>query len=105
MTVRQIDQSTIALEGICPLAEAELLRQMLVSTKSATVDWRACEQAHTAVVQVLLASRVELRGPPKSAFLRKVLEPRTGAPKTGNGYTVERSRSSDVAKGRGQNGL
>ena len=68
MTVRQIDAFNIVLEGISPVAEAEVLRQLLVSAKTATVDWRACEAAHTAVVQVLLASKVRLRGPPKSLF-------------------------------------
>jgi hypothetical protein len=74
VTVRRTGESSIVLEGICPIAEAEVLRQLLVSAKSATVDWRACEWAHTAIVQVLLASKVELRGQPKSAFLGKLLD-------------------------------
>ena len=73
MTVRRIDAFNIVLEGISPVAEAEVLRQLLVSAKTATVDWRACEEAHTAVVQVLLASKVRLRGPPTSALLGKLL--------------------------------
>lgn len=72
MTVRRTGEFTILLEGICPIAEAEVLRQLLVSTKTATVDWRACEWAHTAVIQVLLSSKVERLGQPKSAFLGKL---------------------------------
>jgi len=56
MTVRRIDEFTIALEGVCPVADAEVLRQHLVSAESAKIDLTACEHAHTAVVQVLLAS-------------------------------------------------
>jgi hypothetical protein len=56
MTVRRIDEFTIALEGVCPVADAEALRQHLVSAKSAKIDLGACERAHTAVVQVILAS-------------------------------------------------
>lgn len=74
MTVRRTEEFTIVLEGICPMDEAEVLRQLLVSARNATVDWRACEHAHTAVVQVLLASNVGLRGHPKSAFLGKLLD-------------------------------
>ena len=73
MTVRSVDEYTLALEGVCPIAEAEVLRQHLVSAKRATVDLRGCEHAHTAVVQVLLASKVQLRGPPMSDFLGKLL--------------------------------
>jgi len=40
VTVRRIDAFNIVLEGISPVAEAEVLRQLLVSAKTATVDWR-----------------------------------------------------------------
>jgi hypothetical protein len=74
MTVRRIDEFTIALEGVCPVADAEVLRQHLVAAKSAKIDLTTCERAHTAVVQVLLASECELDGGAGSLFFKKFLE-------------------------------
>jgi hypothetical protein len=73
MTVRRIDEFTIALEGVCPVADAEVLRQHLVSAKSAKIDLTACEGAHTAVVQVLLASEREVDGEAGSLFFERFL--------------------------------
>jgi hypothetical protein len=73
MTVRRIDEFTIALEGVCPVADAQVVRQHLVSAKSATIDLTACERAHTAVVQVLLASEREVDGEAGSLFFEKLL--------------------------------
>ncbi len=69
MTVSLIDPATINLSGICPLEDAEILLQGLLKSPSATVDWRRCEQAHTAVIQVLMTSKCPLRGPPAGKFL------------------------------------
>jgi hypothetical protein len=76
MTVRRIDEFTIALEGVCPVADAEVLRQHLVSAESAKIDLTACEHAHTAVVQVLLASEREVDGEAGSLFFEELLERR-----------------------------
>jgi len=78
MTVRRVDERTIALEGYCPVEEAETLRGLLLTTPAAEIDWRACEQAHAAVVQVLLASQKAPRGRPRSHFLDKLFEGRSG---------------------------
>ena len=66
---------TIALKGMCPSEDAEALLQHLLASSAALVDWRACESAHTAVIQVLLAARPKLRGPPLGAFLKERVEP------------------------------
>jgi hypothetical protein len=66
---------TIELQGACDLEDAEKLLQYLIDSPQATVDWRACTAAHTAVVQVLLAARPTFRGPPKGDFLRQHIEP------------------------------
>jgi hypothetical protein len=75
MTVRLADAAVIALEGACPIEDAETLLRHLLAAPHATVDWRRCEQAHAAVVQVLLASGVTLRGPPQGALLRLLAAP------------------------------
>jgi hypothetical protein len=75
LSVRRVDDQTVALEGVCGAEDAETLLQALLATPGATVDWTACENAHTAVVQVLLAARAEVRGPANSAFLRDSVEP------------------------------
>jgi hypothetical protein len=74
LTVNVGDKNVIELVGVCPLEEAERLLQCLLEHGSATVDWRKCEQAHTAVIQVLLASNCSLRGPPVGTFLKDHVE-------------------------------
>jgi hypothetical protein len=75
MTVWLRDGAIITLEGTCPIEDAETLLRHLLAAREATVDWQRCEQAHTAVVQVLLASGVTLRGPPQGTFLRRLVAP------------------------------
>lgn len=75
MTVRLADGATIALEGVCSVEDAETLLRHLLAVPQATVDWRRCEHAHAAVIQVLLASGAALRGPPGGAFLGSLVEP------------------------------
>ena len=70
MSVYVAADGIIALEGICPIEDAETLQGLIEAAPGATVDWRACDQAHTAVIQVLLASRSPLQGPPRGDFLR-----------------------------------
>jgi hypothetical protein len=41
----------------------------------AVVDWRRCDAAHTAVIQVLLAARAQVLGPPRGEWLRSFVEP------------------------------
>ena len=75
MTVRLSADGAIELDGICTIEDAETLLQHLLAAPGATVDWRSCTQAHTAVIQVLMASKAVLRGPPAGDFLRMRLEP------------------------------
>ena len=72
MTVA-IRQGIIHLEGSCPSGDAEELLQLLLSEAAASVDWRRCEAAHTAVVQVLLAAGRPILGPPLGAFLASIV--------------------------------
>jgi len=65
MTVA-MQQGVIVLDGHCPSGDAENLLQLLLSDPAAYVDWRTCEAAHTAVVQVLLAAGRPVLGPPRS---------------------------------------
>ena len=75
MTVTVAGDGTILLQDHCPVEDAEDLVRLLLSDPAADIDWRACDQAHTAVVQVLLASRRRVRGPPRAIFLRNWVEP------------------------------
>jgi hypothetical protein len=75
MTVRIGADGAIELCGKCPSEDAETLLQHLAGTARRTVDWRQCDQAHAAVVQVLMAADVDLRGPPRGEFLHKMVEP------------------------------
>jgi hypothetical protein len=74
LTVKLVDEDNVELSGSCPPEDAEVLFQHLLENRSATVDWTKCEQAHTAVIQVLLASGCELKGPPAASFLKEYVE-------------------------------
>ncbi len=78
MTVQRAQSGTIMLSGNCPAADAETLLQLLLQQPHATVDWRGCAAAHGAVVQVLLAARPILIGPPEDAFLARFVAPELG---------------------------
>ena len=75
MTVRSTEHGHIALEGACPSEDADALVQLLLTRPGTTVDWRACEAAHSAVIQVLMAAKPRLLGPPSGESLRKWVEP------------------------------
>lgn len=75
MTVRITASGCIELVGACSGADAEPLLQLLLADPKATVDWRDCRGAHTAVVQVLMAVRPRLLGPPADARLKDWVAP------------------------------
>jgi hypothetical protein len=87
LTVKLSGDGTIELEGRCPLEDAEVLQRELLAHPGATVDWRACHAAHTAVVQILIVARPPLIGPPASDFLRTQVEPLVSAPSNGGPAT------------------
>ena len=58
-----------------PVDDAEPLQQLLLKNPAARVDWRGCEYAHTAIVQLLLVAKPELSGPPGTAFLQDWIGP------------------------------
>lgn len=74
MTVRLSD-GIIVLEGNCPVDEAEALLDLLLAHPNAPVDWNACAQLHSSLVQVLLAARPAVLGAPESEFLRRWVAP------------------------------
>jgi hypothetical protein len=64
MTVLTSAHGTIVLKDSCPSEDAEVLVRHLASNPTADVDLRNCDFAHTAVIQVLLAFKPVLLGPP-----------------------------------------
>jgi hypothetical protein len=75
VTVALHDENTIRLIGACPAEDSETLLQHLLANPRAQVDWRGCESAHAAVIQVLLVSARPTKGPPASEFLRNFIGP------------------------------
>ncbi|ROP80796.1 hypothetical protein EDC65_5443 [Stella humosa] len=75
MTVLLVDSATIRLDGWCAVEDAEPLLRLLLEGPGRIVDWRQCDHAHTAVVQILLATRATLMGPPRGTFLRSLVAP------------------------------
>ncbi len=75
MTVRRIDQASIALKGQCPIEDADALTQLLIESPEAVIDWRGCDRLHAAVLQVLLIARPALLGPPRGRILAEHIAP------------------------------
>ena len=74
MTVA-LKNGIIVLTGDCPAGDAEELYQHLLAEPAAAIDWRRCDNAHGAVIQVLLAAGREISGPAGGEFLRSQVEP------------------------------
>ena len=75
MTIRVSPEGTIELDGVCPIEDAEKLQRCILADREAVVDWRSCAGAHTAVVQIMLAAKPRVHGPPRGAFLRAHVDP------------------------------
>ena len=71
MSVSLGQDGNIQLAGEVSAADAEPLLQLLYVSPEAAIDWRDCVACHTAVVQVILASRRRLSGPPAGAALKR----------------------------------
>ena len=74
MTV-SLEDGVIQLIGICPAGDAEELLQCLIADTVANIDWRRCDAVHSTVVQVLLAAKRPLIGPPRGAALATIVAP------------------------------
>jgi hypothetical protein len=75
MTVRLAEDGTIILDGACLIEDADPLVQFLLEDPGRHVDVRTCAEAHTAVIQILLAVKPMIRGPSPSPFLQRWIEP------------------------------
>jgi hypothetical protein len=80
MTVRAGGDGLIELVGTCAAADAEPLLQLLLASPGAAIDWRDCRGAHTAVIQVLMAARPKLLGPPAGPGLQEWVAPAICSP-------------------------
>jgi hypothetical protein len=80
MTVTRTEDGSIRLGGVCPSDDAETLLRYLLASREVIVDWRGCEQAHSAVIQILLVARPALIGPPAGGFLRTHIAPLISGP-------------------------
>lgn len=78
MTVSRRSDGTIELVGTCGLSDVEPLMQQLLADPAATLDWRGCEQCHTAVLQIIMLFHPVLDGPPANIFLRNFIHPTLG---------------------------
>ena len=75
MTIAILPDGTITLADRCRIEDAELLQRALLENPDALLDWRACHEAHAAVVQILLIARPRMVGPPAGHFLRVHVDP------------------------------
>ena len=75
MTVRRVDDATIELEGVCFLEDVDPLLQHLSAAPRSTIDWRSCDAAHAAIIQLMLAAGVAVFGQPRGEFLKNMVDP------------------------------
>jgi hypothetical protein len=73
MSLRQDADGTIFLFGSCPVDEAEPLHRMLLSDRTAQLDWTQCSHLHTAILQLVIAARPALAGPCGDPFVDRWL--------------------------------
>jgi hypothetical protein len=103
MTIRRADDGTIWLVDDCPAEEADMLLQCLLGDVETPIDWSLCHNAHTAVIQVLLAARRLPAGTPKGTFLRELVRPALERARTASSGFPERQgdakQPSDVDPG------
>jgi len=74
MSLHERDHS-VELIGDCGFEDAEPLLRRLTASPATLVDVTGCERVHAAVIQVLLASGAEIRGPFAGRFLRSMIGP------------------------------
>lgn len=82
MTITVAEDGAILLEGHCGVEDAETLARLVLADPSAMVDWSGCDRAHTAVVQVVLATGAAIRGRSRSMFLNNWVAPLLTSSKT-----------------------
>lgn len=75
MTVEAREGAVIELSGVCGVDDAEALQRALLAAPDSTVKWDTCEHLHTAVLQVLLATKPRIGGAPSNPFLREHVAP------------------------------
>jgi hypothetical protein len=51
------------MQGACPVEDAEVLLELLLSAPTAALDWREVTRLHTAVLQVIVAAGAVPTGP------------------------------------------
>lgn len=68
MSVRVVN-GVILLEGRCRIEEAETLLGYLLEDADRQVDLSACDALHSAIVQILMATRPRIAGKPVDPFL------------------------------------
>ena len=67
-----LEDDVVRLSGDCRVEEAEPLTGLLQAGRRA-VDLSQCRQAHSAVIQVLLAFRPAIAAEPADPWLRDIL--------------------------------
>ncbi|MBP2314266.1 hypothetical protein [Azospirillum soli] len=69
----RVNNGVIHLEGHCPVEDAEPLLEALQAGGDAALELGGCGSVHTAVLQLLLASRTRVLTPPADALLARLL--------------------------------
>lgn len=73
MPIRYADSGPALFSGRCAPEEADALLQWLRETPDPSADLAACDDLHTALLQLLLAARVRIAAPPPDPWLAGVL--------------------------------
>lgn len=94
MTIKLGDIGEVLLIGDCSVEDADELIQRLLEDPSVAVDWTKCTNAHTAIIQVLMAAGQLPKGVPKDPFLESMVGPALRRGREANSAFPERPRGA-----------
>lgn len=78
MPIRTADD-VIVLEGNCSVEEAETLHELLRTLHEPVLDLSGAQHLHTAIVQLIMVSKAEVRGLKPDPVLAACLRSGAGA--------------------------
>lgn len=69
----EFKKNVAVFSDICVIEEAELLVEWLAKTPKGKVNLKACSHLHTALLQVLMVTKVKVSSAPRSKELYSIV--------------------------------
>ena len=71
----QYQEDCVVLQGTCGIRELEDLQAFFQLHENPVVSFEGCQHLHTALLQLLLTYRPQIRGNAESAFIARWIVP------------------------------